>query len=126
MIEALGNGERVDFDPVRGWARMRFTARAAFADLDGSVQGGFVCAWIDAAMAHACRLRWDDAFMPATLEMKVANLEPVPITTLYAEGWIVRDVPGDSVVYAEGRLVDADDNELARASSTIKKARARP
>lgn len=122
MIEALGDGMRVAFDAERRWARMRFHPRPEFLR-DGTVQEGFIAAWIDSAMAHACRLVWDDAFMPATLEMKVAFIEPVYERPVYAEGWLVRD--DASTAFVEGRLIDGSDILLASATSTVKKARPR-
>lgn len=122
MIEVLGDGVRVAFDAGRRWARLRFQARAEFLHGE-TVQGGFITAWIDSAMAHACRLVWEDAYMPATLEMKVAFLEPVYSQPVYAEGWIVRD--GTSTAFVEGRLVDDSGTLLASATSTVKKAKPR-
>ena len=60
----------------------------------GVAQGGFVCGWIDAAMAHAS-LSLAPEMTPMSLEMKVT-------------------------CFAEGRLLDAAGKVLAKASSTIR------
>ena len=42
--------ELIDFSVDGGWAEIAFTPRAEFANPQGSVQGGFVCAMLDDAM----------------------------------------------------------------------------
>jgi uncharacterized protein (TIGR00369 family) len=83
----------------------------------GVAQGGFVCAWIDAAMAHAS-LSLQPEMTPMSLELKVSYFAPARPGRVTAEGWIER--PGKTNCFAEGRLVDAAGHVLAKASSTIR------
>lgn len=83
----------------------------------GVAQGGFVCGWIDAAMAHAV-ISQDADVTPMSLELKVSYFAPARPGLVVAEGWIERS--GKSTCFAEGRLLDASGAVLAKASSTIR------
>jgi len=83
----------------------------------GVAQGGFVCGWIDAAMAHAS-LSIAPEMTPMSLELKVSYFAPARPGRVTAEGWIERR--GKATCFAEGRLVDPDGKVLAKASSTIR------
>jgi acyl-coenzyme A thioesterase PaaI-like protein len=80
-------------------------------------QGGFVCGWIDAAMAHAS-LSLLPEMTPMSLEMKVTYFAPARPGLVIAEGWIER--AGRATCFAEGRLLDPSGAVLAKASSTIR------
>jgi uncharacterized protein (TIGR00369 family) len=83
----------------------------------GVAQGGFVCGWIDAAMAHAS-LTLAPEMTPMSLELKVSYFAPARPGRVVAEGWIERR--GRVTCFAEGRLLDPAGKILARASSTIR------
>jgi acyl-CoA thioesterase len=83
----------------------------------GVAQGGFVCGWIDAAMAHAS-LSLAPEMTPMSLELKVSYFAPARPGRVMAEGWIERR--GRATCFAEGRLLDPAGNVLAKASSTIR------
>ena len=83
----------------------------------GVAQGGFVCGWIDAAMAHAS-LSLSPDMTPMSLELKVSYFAPARPGRVVAEGWIERQ--GRATCFAEGRLVDLEGKVLAKASSTIR------
>jgi len=83
----------------------------------GVAQGGFVCGWIDAAMAHAS-LSLAPEMTPMSLEVKVSYFAPARPGRVMAEGWIERR--GRATCFAEGRLLDPAGKVLARASSTIR------
>ena len=83
----------------------------------GVAQGGFVCGWIDAAMAHASIGLLPD-MTPMSLELKVSYFAPARPGRVIAEGWIERR--GRATCFAEGRLLDSAGNVLAKASSTIR------
>jgi len=83
----------------------------------GVAQGGFVCAWIDAAMAHASISLQPD-MSPMSLELKVSYFAPARPGRVIAEGWIERR--GRTNCFAEGRLIDPAGQVLAKASSTIR------
>ena len=83
----------------------------------GVAQGGFVCGWIDAAMAHASISLAPD-MTPMSLELKVSYFAPARPGLVTAEGWIERR--GRATCFAEGRLLDPAGQVLAKASSTIR------
>jgi uncharacterized protein (TIGR00369 family) len=83
----------------------------------GVAQGGFVCGWIDAAMAHAS-LTLAPEMTPMSLELKVSYYAPARPGRVIAEGWIERR--GRVTCFAEGRLLDLEGKILAKASSTIR------
>ena len=83
----------------------------------GVAQGGFVCGWIDAAMAHAS-LSIAPEMTPMSLELKVSYFAPARPGLVIAEGWIERR--GKATCFAEGRLLDPEGKVLAKASSTIR------
>jgi acyl-CoA thioesterase len=83
----------------------------------GVAQGGFVCGWIDAAMAHAS-LSIAPEMTPMSLELKVSYFAPARPGRVVAEGWIERR--GRATCFAEGRLLDPEGKVLAKASSTIR------
>ena len=83
----------------------------------GVAQGGFVCGWIDAAMAHAS-LSLSPDMTPMSLELKVSYFAPARPGRVIAEGWIERQ--GRATCFAEGILVDLEGKVLAKASSTIR------
>ena len=83
----------------------------------GVAQGGFVCGWIDAAMAYAS-LSLAPEMTPMSLELKVSYFAPARPGRVIAEGWIERR--GRATCFAEGRLLDLEGKVLAKASSTIR------
>jgi uncharacterized protein (TIGR00369 family) len=83
----------------------------------GVAQGGFVCAWIDSAMAHASLSAAPD-ITPMSLELKVSYFAPVRPGRVIAEGWIERR--GRATCFAEGQLLSLDGAVLAKGSSTIR------
>jgi acyl-CoA thioesterase len=100
-----------------GRAVIEFEVRPDMCHSGGVAQGGFVCGWIDAAMAHAS-LTLAPEMTPMSLELKVSYFAPARPGLVTAEGWIER--PGRTTCFAEGRLLDPAGRILAKASSTIR------
>ena len=72
------NGELLDIDSARGYARFRFEVVPAFCHSQGRIcQGGFLTGMIDIAMAHAAIAKGRLALAVPTLELKMSFLEPV-------------------------------------------------
>lgn len=118
VMAALGDGRMLEADGELGRSRLEFTCKPEMCHSGGVAQGGFVTGWIDSAMAHACVARYTTAYWIATLEIKVSFFKPVAPGTVIAEGWIER--AGKQTVFTEGRLLDADGEVLAKATSTIR------
>lgn len=100
-----------------GRAVIEYTVGPHMCHSGGVAQGGFVCGWIDAAMAHAS-LSIAPEMTPMSLELKVSYFAPARPGRVTAEGWIERR--GRTTCFAEGRLLDGEGRVLARGSSTIR------
>ena len=113
---SLGLQRRVSVDGGR--AILEYLAGAHMCHSGGVVQGGFVCGWIDAAMAHAVISETGGEVTPMSLELKVSFFAPARPGLVIAEGWIERR--GRSTAFLEGRLTNAAGEVLAKASSTAR------
>ncbi len=111
----LGQVRIVDEQPGR--SAIEFEVGPQMCHSGGVAQGGFVCAWIDTAMAHASIALLPE-MTPMSLELKVSYFAPVRPGRVIAEGWIERR--GRSTCFAEGRLIGPQGEVLAKASSTIR------
>jgi acyl-CoA thioesterase len=100
-----------------GRAVIEYQVAAHMCHSGGVAQGGFVCGWIDAAMAHAL-IGKDPEMTPMTLEVKVSYYAPVRPGLVVAEAWIER--AGRATAFVEGRLLNTAGDVLAKASSTIR------
>jgi uncharacterized protein (TIGR00369 family) len=111
----LGQVRVVSVEPGR--AVIEYEVGPQMCHSGGVAQGGFVCGWIDAAMAHASIALLPD-MTPMSLELKVSYFAPARPGRVIAEGWIERR--GRATCFAEGRLLDPEGKVLAKASSTIR------
>lgn len=102
---------------IDGRAAIEYDCAPHMCHSGGVAQGGFVSGWIDAAMAHASMSLTPD-MTPMSLELKVSFFAPARPGKVIAEGWIER--AGRSTCFAEGRLLNAAGDVLAKASSTIR------
>lgn len=106
----------LDCDPDRGWARVGYTARPEFMNGIGVIQGGFLTAMVDEAMAIACIVKGNFGIIIPTLELKVSFLNGGKPGDLVAEGQVEK--MGKSVAFLSGRLFDADGQIVVTASAT--------
>ena len=111
----LGQQRLIAHEPGR--AAIEYLAGMHMCHSGGVVQGGFICGWIDAAMAHAAMFRGGE-MTPMSLELKVSFFAPARPGLVVAEGWIERQ--GKSTCFAEGRLLNATGDVLAKGTSTIR------
>jgi uncharacterized protein (TIGR00369 family) len=111
----LGQVRVVTEEPGR--SAIEYEVRPEMCHSGGVAQGGFVCGWIDSAMAHASISLLPD-MTPMSLELKVSYFAPARPGRVVAEGWIERR--GRTTCFAEGRLTDLSGTVLAKASSTIR------
>jgi acyl-CoA thioesterase len=117
MLDTLGGAEVLSIDPDNGIVRVRFTARPEFCHTNGTiVQGGFVTAWLDFAMAFATMNRTRGASNVATLEIKVSFFERVGPGPIVVEGRVRR--LGKRVGFLEASLFTEGDRLAATATST--------
>ena len=112
----LGQQRIVMMEPGR--AMIEYEVAMHMCHSGGIAQGGFPAAWIDAAMAHAIMAETGYDRVPMTLELKVSYFAPARPGLVRAEAWA--ESRGGSTWFMEGRLLDAQDKVLAKASSTIR------
>jgi len=117
MLESMGFVRLVSADRVTGQVRIEFDAQERFCHSNGQiVQGGFVTAWLDFAMAQCARLKAGQPVMVASLEVKVSFLRRVGPGRVFAQGRVSR--MGRRVAFLEASLFDSSDVLLATASSS--------
>mgnify|MGYP001298877418 CR=1 FL=1 len=113
------NGELLDIDSTRGYARFRFEIVPSFCHSQGRIcQGGFLTGMVDSAMAHAAIVRGRLAVAVPTLELKVSFFEAMGPGIVYAEGRVMRW--GSSVGFLDGDLKDEKGRLIVHSTSTIK------
>jgi uncharacterized protein (TIGR00369 family) len=113
------NGELLDVDSARGYARYRFEVVAAFCHSRGKIcQGGFLTGMVDTAMANAAIVKGRLAVAVPTLEIKVSFFEAMGPGIVYAEGRVLRW--GGSVGFLDGELRDEKGRLIVHATSTVK------
>lgn len=105
-------------DPGSGEVEVFFEAPEAFGNLMGNVQGGFVAAMLDAALATAlmATLRADQ--VAPTLELKISYLRPAPLGRLVGRGRVAHR--GGTIGFLAGELYDEEGTVVATATATVR------
>lgn len=103
-------------DPDKGEVTIAFTAHPDFCNLLGWIQGGMLTAMLDIAMSYAALCMFEEEHLVPSLEIKTTYLAPARPGKLVATGSVLR--MGSTIVFMEGRMVDADGKLLATASAT--------
>ncbi len=117
LKESMGDFHVLSWDAERRTLHAGFTVRREYCHTNGTIaQGGFVTAWLDAAMAHA--VLHDTGFQQnmASLEIKVSFLERVGPGEGRVEGRILRR--GKRVLFMEADLYNPEGLLAAQATST--------
>lgn len=104
-------------DQAKGSVRIEMVGQPAWCNPRGALQGGFVTAMLDEAMAIAGIVAGEMAFAVPTLELKTTFLRPCPAGKVEAIGRVVRW--GKKAAFLEADLFDSDGKLVARASSTV-------
>ena len=117
LSESMGNFHVTGWDPARRTLDAAFTVRREYCHTNGTIaQGGFITAWLDAAMAHAVIHDTDHAQTAFSLEIKVSFYEKVGPGDGRVEGRVVRR--GKRVAFLEASLFNAEGKLAAQATST--------
>lgn len=117
LSESMGNFHVTGWDRERKVVTAAFTVRREYCHTNGTIaQGGFITAWLDAAMAHA--VIHDTAHVQTvfSLEIKVSFYEKVGPGEGRVEGRVIRR--GKRVAFLEGALYGPDGKLAAEATST--------
>lgn len=113
VAELIGFSVR---DVQLGKAVVDFEADTRHANPMGTLHGGILCDVADAAMGMAYASTLDEGDTFTTLELKINFLKPVWTGKLVATGHVVKG--GRTVGLVECDVTDADEQLVARASST--------
>lgn len=117
LQESMGNFHVISWDADTRTLHAGFTVKREYCHTNGTIaQGGFVTAWLDAAMAHAVLHDTDFRQSMVSLEIKVSFLERVGPGEGRVEGRILRR--GKRVLFMEGDLYNAEGRLAAQATST--------
>lgn len=118
QVAALIGWTLIKLDKDSDSIHLYFTASSEFTNPGGNIHGGFITAMLDECMGSAIVGLTDAQFMPATISMSTDFVKPVPVGKVFGEGRITSR--GNSLVFLEARLVDTDDQTLARAIGTYR------
>lgn len=117
LSESMGDFHVTGWDPQRKVASAAFTVRREYCHTNGTIaQGGFITAWLDAAMAHAVIHDTDHAQTVFSLEIKVSFYEKVGPGEGRVEGRVIRR--GKRVAFLEAALYSPAGKLAAEATST--------
>ena len=105
-------------DPDAGTIVVQFTARDAFTNPMGDIQGGFLAAMLDDTMGPALVATLPPGQFAPTLEMKISYFEPAKVGVLWGHGRVVKR--GRTTAFIEGDLTNSDGRLIARASATVR------
>jgi uncharacterized protein (TIGR00369 family) len=108
--------ELIDFSVDAGWAEVAFMPRPEFANPQGTVQGGFVCAMLDDAMGVTASISKRFTVLVPTLQISVSYLRPTPLSRVVARGEVLR--MGANTAHLQGSLKLPDGTLLATATAS--------
>jgi uncharacterized protein (TIGR00369 family) len=109
--------EVTQIDQTAGTVRLKMVGKPEWCNPRGALQGGFVTAMLDEAMAVAGIVAGQLAYAVPTLELKTTFLRPCSAGPVVAEGRVVRW--GKSAAFLEADLYDSEGRHVARASSSV-------
>lgn len=110
-------GEVIAYEQARHEVTMQFAATPQMCHSQVIVQGGFITAMVDSAMAHAAMGCYEHRVAVPTLEIKVSFLEAGNAGPMHAIARALR--MGRSVGFLSGELYQRD-RLIATATSTIR------
>ena len=114
----LGIQKILKIDPLLGEAQAIYKARKNMCHSGNIVQGGFITGFLDAIMALACMSKVGANTLILSLEIKttfIKKVEPVPLLVI---GNVIK--AGGSIAFLEGKLLDKENNILAKGNQTVK------
>lgn len=117
LSESMGNFHVTAWEADQKLLKAAFTVRREYCHTNGTIaQGGFITAWLDAAMAHAVMHDTDHKQTVFSLEIKVSFYEKVGPGEGRAEARVVRR--GKRVAFLQAVLYNAEGKLAAEATST--------
>ncbi len=116
-------GRVVAVDKAAGTLAFEFDISTDFCHSVDIVQGGFITAMLDAAMAHVVLAQGADIVNVASLDVNTSYLEVTRAGYLRAEARIIKSTY--KTAFLESQLYDGSGTLLAVASSVAKVIRAK-
>jgi len=117
LAESMGNFHVTGWSPERKTVQAAFTVRREYCHTNGTIaQGGFITAWLDAAMAHAVMHDSEHLQTVFSLEIKVSFYEKVGPGEGWVEGRVIKR--GKRIAFLEAALYNPEGKLAAEASST--------
>ncbi|MBJ2156780.1 PaaI family thioesterase [Variovorax sp. IB41] len=117
LSESMGNFHVTGWAPESKTLQAAFTVRREYCHTNGTIaQGGFITAWLDAAMAHAVMHDTAQQQTVFSLEIKVSFYEKVGPGQGRVEARVIKR--GKRIAFLEAALYNADGKLAAEASST--------
>jgi acyl-CoA thioesterase len=117
LSESMGDFHVTGWDAQTKVLKAAFTVRREYCHTNGTIaQGGFITAWLDAAMAHAVIHDTGHTQTVFSLEIKVSFYEKVAPGDGRVEGRVIRR--GKRVAFLEAALFNSAGKLAAEATST--------
>ena len=110
--------EIVSVDPLSGEVKLRFTAKAEFANRHGTVQGGMLAAMLDSATGNAVMARLPSHLTAVTTRLDTQFLKPAALGEIVATARVVHRDDRSAEVIAE--LADSAGQIVATARAELR------
>jgi uncharacterized protein (TIGR00369 family) len=98
-----------------GFVKVEFAPQPAFENHFGNIQGGFAVSMMDVVISIAAFVKARQ-WIP-TVEIKASFIAPARVATCIGEGRVIR--AGRNVIFAEGKLWNADNELAVHATATL-------
>jgi uncharacterized protein (TIGR00369 family) len=110
--------EIVSIDAQSGEVKLRFTAKAEFANRHGTVQGGMLAAMLDSATGNAVMAGLPPQLTAVTTRLDTQFLKPAALGAIVATARLVHRDEHTAEVTAE--LADSDGQTVATARAELR------
>jgi len=110
--------EIVSIDVQSGEVKLRFTAKAEFANRHGTVQGGMLAAMLDSATGNAVMAGLPPQLTAVTTRLDMQFLKPAALGAIVATARLVHRDERTAEVTAE--LADSDGQTVATARAELR------
>ena len=114
----LGIKKILKLDTSEGEAHAIYKARKNMCHSGNIVQGGFITGWLDAVMALACMCKVGADTLVLSLEIKTTFIKKISHEQVMVIGNVIKT--GKTIAFLEGKIVDAENNILAKGTQTVK------
>ena len=105
----------LDARPQEGWIKVAFDGKQELCNRAGFVQGGFLSAMLDPAMAAAAIVMSEGRLYTSTVSITVNFLVPAKPGPIIAEAKVTQ--LGKTIAFVEGKLLAQDGTLLATATA---------